>query len=148
MLHISLETSRMCLFCIVLTRSASYLFKQHWLTDISNGYRVFCVTCEVKFFMYVNLVESQSSEDWKCYDFYCVSVCSQDEKIIECNIWFSLTFQIDPEIVARAAEWTEHKAPDGRSYYYNAKAGESVWEKPQALKNLESKYFAKVFVKY
>jgi transcription elongation regulator 1 len=49
-------------------------------------------------------------------------------------------FQIDPEIVARAAEWTEHKAPDGRSYFYNNKLGESVWEKPPALKNLESKY--------
>jgi hypothetical protein len=49
-------------------------------------------------------------------------------------------FQIDPEIVASAAEWTEHKAPDGRSYYYNAKAGESVWEKPQPLKDLESEY--------
>ncbi|KAL1115966.1 hypothetical protein AAG570_005461 [Ranatra chinensis] len=48
------------------------------------------------------------------------------------------TPQIDPEIVARAAEWTEHRAPDGRLYYYNAKAGESVWEKPQALKDLET----------
>lgn len=48
--------------------------------------------------------------------------------------------KIDPEIIARATEWTEHKAPDGRFYYYNAKKGESVWEKPQPLKDLESKY--------
>ncbi|KAI5741695.1 hypothetical protein M8J76_016197 [Diaphorina citri] len=47
------------------------------------------------------------------------------------------TPKIDPEIVAKAAEWSEHKAPDGRSYFYNAKAGESVWEKPQAMKDLE-----------
>ncbi|VEN35256.1 unnamed protein product [Callosobruchus maculatus] len=46
--------------------------------------------------------------------------------------------KIDPEIVARASEWTEHKAPDGRPYYHNAKRGESVWEKPQPLKDLET----------
>ncbi|KAJ8971738.1 hypothetical protein NQ314_000551 [Rhamnusium bicolor] len=46
--------------------------------------------------------------------------------------------KIDPEIIARASEWTEHKAPDGRFYYYNAKKGESVWEKPQPLKDLET----------
>lgn len=47
--------------------------------------------------------------------------------------------KIDPDIIAKASEWTEHKAPDGRFYYYNAKKGESVWEKPQPLKDLESK---------
>ncbi|CAH1960065.1 unnamed protein product [Acanthoscelides obtectus] len=46
--------------------------------------------------------------------------------------------KIDPDIVAKAAEWTEHKAPDGRPYYHNANRGESVWEKPQALKDLET----------
>ncbi|XKL64051.1 hypothetical protein PGB90_004137 [Kerria lacca] len=48
-----------------------------------------------------------------------------------------MSAEIDPDILIRAAEWSEHKAPDGRSYYYNAKIGESVWEKPQALKDLE-----------
>lgn len=42
--------------------------------------------------------------------------------------------------MTKAAEWTEHRAPDGKLYYYNAKLGESVWQKPQALKDLESKY--------
>ncbi|XP_043461407.1 transcription elongation regulator 1-like isoform X1 [Leptopilina heterotoma] len=46
--------------------------------------------------------------------------------------------QIDAELVAAAMLWTEHRAPDGRLYYYNSKAGESVWEKPQALKDFEN----------
>ncbi|KAK8726208.1 hypothetical protein OTU49_010422, partial [Cherax quadricarinatus] len=45
---------------------------------------------------------------------------------------------LDPEMVAQAAHWTEHKAPDGRNYYYNSKTQESVWEKPQAMKDLEA----------
>lgn len=46
---------------------------------------------------------------------------------------------LDPILVGKAADWTEHKAPDGRSYYHNAKTSESVWEKPQVLKDLEGK---------
>lgn len=49
----------------------------------------------------------------------------------------SIVAQIDSEIVSNASAWTEHRAPDGRSYFYNSKAGESVWEKPQALKDFE-----------
>ena len=49
----------------------------------------------------------------------------------------SIVAQIDSEIVANAIMWTEHRAPDGRSYFYNSKAGESVWERPQALKDFE-----------
>lgn len=45
--------------------------------------------------------------------------------------------KIDPQILAKAAEWSEHRAPDGRSYYYRASRGESVWERPQSLKDLE-----------
>lgn len=44
---------------------------------------------------------------------------------------------IEPQIIARAAEWSEHRAPDGRPYYYHAARGESVWEKPQAIRDLE-----------
>ena len=30
--------------------------------------------------------------------------------------------------------WTEHKAPDGRTYFYNAATRASSWEKPDSLK--------------
>lgn len=45
--------------------------------------------------------------------------------------------KIDPQIIAKAAEWSEHRAPDGRPYYFHAGRGESVWERPQALKDLD-----------
>ncbi|CAB3231843.1 unnamed protein product [Arctia plantaginis] len=44
---------------------------------------------------------------------------------------------IPPELMALASEWTTHRAPDGRPYYYHAGKQESVWEKPKALKELE-----------
>ena len=31
--------------------------------------------------------------------------------------------------------WTEHKAPDGRTYYYNHITKQSSWEKPDDLKS-------------
>uniref|UniRef100_A0A8C5PPC0 Pre-mRNA-processing factor 40 homolog B n=1 Tax=Leptobrachium leishanense TaxID=445787 RepID=A0A8C5PPC0_9ANUR len=30
--------------------------------------------------------------------------------------------------------WTEHKSPDGRTYYYNVETKQSTWEKPDDLK--------------
>ncbi|XP_067155551.1 pre-mRNA-processing factor 40 homolog A isoform X4 [Apteryx mantelli] len=30
--------------------------------------------------------------------------------------------------------WTEHKSPDGRTYYYNTETKQSTWEKPDDLK--------------
>lgn len=32
-----------------------------------------------------------------------------------------------------SSEWTEHKAPDGRSYFYNAITKQSSWDKPELL---------------
>nr|CAG4646255.1 EOG090X064W [Macrothrix elegans] len=32
------------------------------------------------------------------------------------------------------ATWTEHKAPDGRTYYYNNLSKQSLWDKPDELK--------------
>lgn len=33
-----------------------------------------------------------------------------------------------------ACEWTAHKSPDGRTYYYNSVTKQSSWEKPDELK--------------
>jgi hypothetical protein len=45
---------------------------------------------------------------------------------------------IDPKIVAAAAEWTEYiDTKVGRAYYHNSKAKLSIWEKPKALLDLE-----------
>lgn len=30
--------------------------------------------------------------------------------------------------------WSEHKSPDGRTYYYNTETKQSTWEKPDDLK--------------
>lgn len=30
--------------------------------------------------------------------------------------------------------WTEHKSPDGRTYYYNNLTKQSLWDKPDELK--------------
>jgi hypothetical protein len=34
-----------------------------------------------------------------------------------------------------ATAWTEHKAPDGRMYYYNNDTKVSSWQKPDELKS-------------
>ncbi|XP_052865585.1 pre-mRNA-processing factor 40 homolog A [Anopheles cruzii] len=31
-------------------------------------------------------------------------------------------------------EWSEHKTPDGRTYYYNSLTKQSLWEKPEEMK--------------
>merc|ERR1740128_896780 len=37
----------------------------------------------------------------------------------------------------KPCKWTEHTAPDGKRYYYNGETQDSVWEKPQELKDWE-----------
>ncbi|XP_054166248.1 pre-mRNA-processing factor 40 homolog A-like [Oppia nitens] len=38
-----------------------------------------------------------------------------------------------------ASNWTEHKSPDGRTYYYNNTTKQSSWEKPEELKTESEK---------
>ena len=33
------------------------------------------------------------------------------------------------------ANWSEHKAPDGRTYFYNTVTKASAWEKPDVMKS-------------
>ena len=42
-----------------------------------------------------------------------------------------------------AANWTEHKSPDGRIYFYNTVTKQSVWDKPDALKSTTELLLAK-----
>ncbi|KAF0288824.1 Pre-mRNA-processing factor 40 B [Amphibalanus amphitrite] len=43
-----------------------------------------------------------------------------------------------PALPAKAdapkTSWTEHRAPDGRTYYYNSVTKQSAWEKPEEMK--------------
>lgn len=41
---------------------------------------------------------------------------------------------------SKPTDWTEHKAPDGRSYYYNSVTKQSAWEKPDELKTKTEVY--------
>ena len=39
------------------------------------------------------------------------------------------------KMAEEAKNWTEHRAPDGRTYYYNTVTKQSSWEKPDCLKS-------------
>ncbi|KAM5182218.1 pre-mRNA-processing factor 40 homolog B [Mantella aurantiaca] len=39
------------------------------------------------------------------------------------------------DIPKKKSLWTEHKAPDGRTYFYNTENKQSTWEKPDELKS-------------
>jgi len=39
-------------------------------------------------------------------------------------------------------EWAEHKAPNGRIYYFNKLSQKSVWEKPESMMTAGEKHLA------
>ena len=40
------------------------------------------------------------------------------------------------------SKWSEHKAPDGRTYYYNSVTKQSAWEKPLCMKSASERLLA------
>lgn len=44
-----------------------------------------------------------------------------------------------PASFVEPCDWSEHTSPDGKKYYYNAKSGESVWEKPKEFAEYEKR---------
>ena len=38
-----------------------------------------------------------------------------------------------PTPPTEVSEWSEHKNPEGKAYFYNSRTQESVWEKPQVM---------------
>ncbi|XP_067125377.1 transcription elongation regulator 1-like isoform X2 [Centruroides vittatus] len=58
--------------------------------------------------------------------------------IIESSTPKLINGAIDPVLQAKAAEWTDHKTTDGRTYYYNSRTMQSTWDKPQAIIDLEN----------
>jgi len=47
--------------------------------------------------------------------------------------------KVDPALTAPAMEWCEYRSPEGKPYYFNLKTSQSVWEKPQVLKDYDGK---------
>lgn len=45
------------------------------------------------------------------------------------------------QAAAAPSPWSEHVAPDGRKYYYNAETKQSSWTKPPELLTPEVGYF-------
>uniref|UniRef100_A0A8U8C3M7 Pre-mRNA-processing factor 40 homolog A n=1 Tax=Geospiza parvula TaxID=87175 RepID=A0A8U8C3M7_GEOPR len=54
-----------------------------------------------------------------------------DTVLIPGNSWESWPWKAAASV---KSTWTEHKSPDGRTYYYNTETKQSTWEKPDDLK--------------
>ena len=45
--------------------------------------------------------------------------------------WGPMGGHMLPTPPTEVSEWSEHKNPEGKAYFYNGRTQESVWEKPQ-----------------
>lgn len=64
----------------------------------------------------------------KCGVFVCLLPCNSCEYPLLDILYLSNFFFLQKSM------WTEHKSPDGRTYYYNTETKQSTWEKPDDLK--------------
>lgn len=44
----------------------------------------------------------------------------------------------EPDVQEQAAQWAEHRTPEGKSYYHNSRTQQTTWDRPQALVDLDS----------
>ena len=58
------------------------------------------------------------------------------KKVLMKKVWFRTVLILFPLSCQKVPKgpWTQHKAPDGRTYYYNTETKESSWQKPDDLK--------------
>lgn len=61
-----------------------------------------------------------------------IYIHSAGKNVVACSVLMCAILCSDE--TKSTSDWTEHKAPDGRSYYYNSVTKQSSWEKPDELK--------------
>lgn len=47
------------------------------------------------------------------------------------------SLEIDAEIKRKAEEWKEYKTPEGKAYFHSTVTNQSVWDRPQALIDMD-----------
>ena len=79
------------------------------------------------------------------------SSLGSNESILDLRVLLQVppaTASVRPPAGAAKPVWTEHKAPDGRTYYYNAQTKESKWEKPVEMAQVLFQLQTSLFVQF
>jgi len=58
------------------------------------------------------------------------------------NSWNGSAVSV-PKAKSTASEWVDHVAPNGKTYYYNNRTKQSLWEKPPELMTAGERQLAK-----